>query len=62
MSTQSVKMLIPMVCEKNDRNVGDIVEVDSAEAARLIEKGFAEAADGTSSKGKKAKASSQGGE
>lgn len=50
MANVSVKMLVAMASEKNDRDVGAIVEVGAEEARRLIEKGFAEAADGGGAK------------
>jgi hypothetical protein len=39
--TVPVEMLIPMACEKNDRDVGKIVHVSPEEAQRLFDKGFA---------------------
>lgn len=52
MADVSVKMLVAMASEKNDRDVGSIVTVSASEADRLIEKGFAEAVDGSPKKGK----------
>lgn len=48
MADVSVKMLVAMASEKNDRDVDAIVSVPADEAERLIERGFAERADGSS--------------
>jgi hypothetical protein len=40
----AVEMLVAMASEKNDRDVGAVVNVPADEADRLIERGFAIAA------------------
>jgi hypothetical protein len=55
--TVPVEMLVPMACEKNDRDVGAIVHVSPEEAQRLFDKGFAcepsESAAATAGKAKR---------
>lgn len=50
MADVSVKMLVSMASERNDRKRGEIVTVSEQEAQRLYEKGFAEPADGAPAK------------